>query len=148
MAIPTESVSLLSSVSLDVCTCAHALMVSLSLSASFTALARAVRGLSSELLAAIVCQVVAAFDIGLQRLRHDPQHLVFGLVAERVVEALEMIDVGEREAKRIARFRRFSRLDLKHLVEAPAVGDPGQAVGQGIGADHLQDVMPGSASLS
>ena len=83
-----------------------------------------------ELLAAIACRQVA----GTLAMRHEHRrHLAQALVTERmaiaVVDALEVIDVGQQHCQRAAAAAGTANLLVQHAVEAPAVGQLGQRVG-------------------
>ena len=69
---------------------------------------------------------------------HIADHLVAGLVAPGVVEALEMVDVENAHGQHLA--RRLRRLEGpgQLIVEGLAVGEIGQGVGHGVPAHLLQ----------
>src|SRR6185295_8125946 len=55
---------------------------------------RGARKDDGEFLAAVACSDVLAFDVLLHREGDETQHLIAGEMAERVVERLEVVDVG------------------------------------------------------
>ena len=87
-------------------------------------------------------------------MRHENRrHLAQALVTERmaiaVVDALEVIDVGQQRCQRAAAAAGTANLLVQHAVEAPAVGQLGQRVGgaqaQQFGIGGLQS-LPASSS--
>ncbi len=59
------------------------------------------------------------------------QGLVAGLVAHRVVDPLEVIDVGEQQAQPVLGRARGHQPVVQRLAERQAVGQPGQCIGVG-----------------
>src|SRR3546814_12203437 len=80
---------------------------------------------------------IAAFDIGPEDLRNEPQDHVARLMAIGVVEFLEMIDVHHDEGQRRVVARRLHRRTPQYDVELLAIGDAGQRVGQRLLAPDL-----------
>jgi hypothetical protein len=69
---------------------------------------------------------------------HVTDHLVAGLVAPGVVEALEVVDVDHRQGERPpARLGCGADL-LERLVESLAVRQVGERIGHGVAADRLE----------
>ena len=64
-------------------------------------------------------------------LGHQPKHLVADAVAEIVVELLEMIDVDQEHAERLALFHRRDLGVAEELIERTAVRQTGERVGLG-----------------
>ena len=71
------------------------------------------------------------------------QHLVAGLVAQGVVDALEVVDVGEQQRQLAACATQHHQPVVQALAERQPVGQPGQRVGIGH-APHVA-VVPGDA---
>src|SRR5450631_1160739 len=66
-----------------------------------------------------------------QHVRHQPKHLVADAVPKIVVEGLEVIDVDQQDAERLALFHRRDLGLAKKLVEGTAVWQIGERVGPG-----------------
>ncbi len=60
------------------------------------------------------------------------QDSVAGLVAMGVVHVLEVVQIEEDERERVADAVRAAPLEHELLVEHPAVGEAGEAVGRGL----------------
>ena len=79
-------------------------------------------------------ELVAAEPEGLAALaevrRELREHLVAARMAEAVVDPLEVVDVHEAEAERIALRAGVCELALEPVVEVAVVAEPGQRVGQ------------------
>ena len=58
------------------------------------------------------------------------EHLVAARMAEAVVDPLEVVDVDEAEAERVALRARVGDLALEPVVEVAVVAEPGQRVGE------------------
>ncbi|GAA1516122.1 hypothetical protein GCM10009827_033550 [Dactylosporangium maewongense] len=82
----------------------------------------------AELLAAVAGQGVAGAQQRPPRGRRLLQQPVAGLVAEGVVEALEVVEVQQRHADIGAAAAGLRHLPLQLQVPGAAVGHPGQAV--------------------
>ena len=74
----------------------------------------------------------------LRKRAHVLQHAVARLVAERVVDLLELVDVDEQQRQRQLEARVPLQLAVHHLLEEPAV----VAAGQRIGDRRLQQLLP------
>ena len=94
-----------------------------------------------ELFSAVARRGVLAFDVLLDRHRHQPQHLVAGQMAVAVVESLEMIDVGHHQRELLVLRLRLGDGSRQRVVEILAVGKRGEGVGQAFGADGLQILL-------
>src|SRR5450631_172694 len=66
-----------------------------------------------------------------QHVRHQPKHLVADAVPKIVVERLEMIDVDQQDAERLALFHRSDLGLAKKLIERTAVWQTGERIGLG-----------------
>ncbi len=108
-------------------------------SARVTAPSRSVAGQDGdEFLATIASREITALDVGFERHGDEAQHLVAGLVAPGVVEALEVIDVDQHQAQRLAAVARLAQQARDAVVEGLAVIDLGQRIEQGFAADILE----------
>ncbi|MEY9807654.1 hypothetical protein ABIF30_007261 [Bradyrhizobium elkanii] len=94
-----------------------------------------------EFLAAIAGGDVLALDVLLQRLRHQPQHLIAGEMAVGVVERLEVVDVEHQERQRLAAGERGLHRHVDRAVEIFPVAEAGERIGQALGADRLEAVL-------
>ena len=98
-----------------------------------------------ELVAAVAEDVVALAARGHDRAGDVGQQPVAGLVAEGVVDGLEVVEVEHDQAERLA------RLDapLEPALERPVVEEPGQVVGLGADLDGAVDlgVLEGDRDL-
>ena len=83
-----------------------------------------------ELVAAPASQLVAAASRLGEPARDLREHLVAGLVAERVVDHLEVVDVDARERQQATVADAERDLALELVPAVAAVGEPGQLVGQ------------------
>ncbi len=82
----------------------------------------------AELVASSACQRIDATD-ALAKLRRDlPQQLVAGVVAERVVDLLETVEVDGEEGHLHAVATRPLHRAAEPILEQPSVGQPGQRV--------------------
>ena len=94
-----------------------------------------------EFLATVARRRVAAFDRVGERLGDEAQHLIADLVTVSVVEALEMIDVGDEQAQRLVVVRGLAhRLAQTHL-EGFAVRNAGERVGQRLALHRLEILL-------
>ena len=109
------------------CDCANALCRSAPLRTRFLL---AARHQHQELVAAPAEHVVGLADVADQERRDLAQHAVAGLVAERVVDALEPVDVDEQQRQRDAVAAVPLELAADDFVEEPAVAAAGQRVGR------------------
>src|SRR6202035_737814 len=66
-----------------------------------------------------------------QDVRHQPKHLVADAVPEIIVERLEMIDVDQQDAERLALLHRCDLGLAKKLVEGTAVWQIRERIGLG-----------------
>src|SRR6202163_939725 len=66
-----------------------------------------------------------------QHVRHQPKHLVADAVPKIVVERLEMIDIDQQDAERLALFHRCDLGLAKEFIEGTAVWQAGERVGLG-----------------
>src|SRR5712675_2977127 len=62
---------------------------------------------------------------------YEPEHLVSELMAEFVVERLEVIDIEQEDAQRFPAFHRNDLRIAQEFVERMTVGQPGQGIGLG-----------------
>ena len=90
-----------------------------------------------ELLAAHARRRVDPAQVAAQQLGERPQRLVAGGVPAAVVDALEVVEVGEEERQRGVEPARAGDLALERLDEAAAVDEAGELVGDGLLADDL-----------
>jgi len=67
---------------------------------------------------------VVAEDLG-----ELPQHLIAGLMAVRVVDALEHVEIAHHARERFIQAKRVLERLVQPFLEAPAVVDPGERVG-------------------
>ena len=87
-----------------------------------------------ELVAAEPRERVVVAHAGAEPRPDLAQHLVAGMVAQRVVELLEAVEVDEQERELVAaRDRR-----LEAVEQVPAVAQAGQVVGQRLALAHAQ----------
>ncbi len=80
---------------------------------------------------------VLAADRLHQAVAHLLDQLVAGGMAEGVVDRLEVVDVDEEHAHRLAHPPRAHELLLHAVLEQPPVGEPGQGVVPG----HVRDLL-------
>ena len=90
--------------------------------------ARAVGQQHDELVAAVPGGEVARLGVADHRAGDLAEHGVTGLVADRVVHVLEVIDVEHDEREGRLPPVRARHLALERLLEQPAIGEPGEAV--------------------
>ena len=62
------------------------------------------------------------------------EHGVAGVVAERVVELLEAVDVDDQQRQRLVAFARAGQVRAQLAAELAAVGQAGELVGRGLAA--------------
>ncbi|MDT4827249.1 hypothetical protein FQZ97_605890 [compost metagenome] len=86
-----------------------------------------------ELVAAHAREDVVGTQAALQLFGHPPQHAVAGIVAEGVVDQLESVQVQVQHRHALAVALDARQGSLQRLVEAAAVEQPGQGVGDGLG---------------
>ena len=67
-----------------------------------------------------------------------PENRVAGLVAELVVDALEVVEIDEHQRERVADSLGASPLERQLVIERPSVGEAGQAVGRGLRGDSAE----------
>jgi hypothetical protein len=84
-----------------------------------------------ELFAAIASRQIAIANALLQGRCHQSKHLIADTVTKIVVDLLEMIDVDQEHAERLAAFHRRNLRVAKELIERPAVWQAGEYVGPG-----------------
>src|SRR5262249_29440434 len=89
---------------------------------------RSVRHDEHEFLASVAAYDILAARRHHQVLAHRPQYRVTRRVSQRVVEALELVDVDHHHAERAAAAPRAALLAAKRLFKVPAVVYAGQAV--------------------
>ncbi len=90
-----------------------------------------------ELVAAEAGDDVSRAQVGAQARRHGAQQGVAGVMAEAVVDQLEVVEVEEEDADRRARDRGFAESVAEGVDEAEPVGEPGQRVVQDAVAQRL-----------
>src|SRR5205814_5622876 len=81
-----------------------------------------------ELLAANARQQIAGPRLDAEDLRDCAQHAVADAVAEAVVDALEQVEVGDRQAQRLAGFAGAREQTRQVFVDTAPVAEPRQLV--------------------
>ena len=112
------------------------------------AVARNVAHEHEELVAALARYEIAGPDGGAQPLRDLAQQLVAGVVPERVVDPLELVQVGVRERDPGAVHPRVGDRGAQREVECGAVRQPGERVvvrGRGCGIGEPEHHLRASA---
>ena len=90
-----------------------------------------------QLLAAVAERDVGGAHGALHQRRHAAQLGVALGVAPAVVELLEMVEVEQQQAERLALLRGARDLLVQAVLEVPAVEDAGERVGDGLRAEPL-----------
>ncbi|MEX2269521.1 MAG: hypothetical protein WEA75_12655 [Acidimicrobiia bacterium] len=81
-----------------------------------------------ELLTAVATREVVGAQLSLHGVGEDPKRSVTGLVPVRVVQRLEVVEVGHHEGELDTVVAEVAEA----VLERPAVDQPGQAVGRGL----------------
>ncbi len=78
------------------------------------------------------------------------QHLVAGGVAMGVVDALEVVDIGHQQQRRLAAARHAVDLTRQRQLETASIGQPGERVAAGEVDQGVDQVLqpPGAAGLA
>ena len=84
-----------------------------------------------EFFTAVTRRQVDVPDGKLQQLSDGLEHFVAGLVAVRVVDLLEVIEVDEEDGQGALEFEGADELVVEKVVEAGAVGQAGEGIGGG-----------------
>ena len=92
-----------------------------------------------KLLSSYAPHQVSRAHRSLQHLGDLAQHSIAGLMAVAIVDALEMVDVGNQQMRRLGLAR--SEAVLQCLVQAPAV----EQLGQGIARGNIAQVVAEAA---
>ena len=95
-----------------------------------------------ELVAAEPCHQIVAADTGAQAVGDLAQQFVADLVAERIVDALELVDVDIEDRKRLA-LGKLRHAPLQMAAHQHAVGQ----VGQRVVMRHMRDALVGADAL-
>ena len=90
-----------------------------------------------ELLAAVAGEVVRLARAAAQHVGDRAQHVVALLVADGVVDRLEVVEVHHQQAEVLAVAPGAADLRLERLVEVPVVVDAGEAVADGLPLHRL-----------
>ena len=88
-------------------------------------LRRGVHKNEKELLSPVTGQKVVRSGQVAQGIGDDAQHIVTSLMTERVVEALEVVDIEQPERKDPSRLGRLPKAVVKKSVERAPVVEPG-----------------------
>src|SRR5579883_1021094 len=86
---------------------------------------------ADHLLAAVPRRQILVAHPALEHLSDQAQDLIAELMAEPVVELLEVVDIDQKNAQRLAALHRRDLPQPQEVIERMAVGEPGQGVGAG-----------------
>lgn len=92
----------------------------------------------AELLAAEACHQIVGAQHAFRGLGDGDEDLVAGIMAERVVDALEMVDIEHDDRERLLLAARASDLGADYFGQPAAIAEPGERVREGLPLEAIQ----------